>query len=109
MIYKAGLESVMNNNSTHLTILTKNSLFSFLGLVKAELVQDEDDLEFDGNEIKVNGKRIIAIVKHDPREGQPFLKQFDTSVEALKSYEDAITTSLDRGWSVVYRGLPMHG
>jgi hypothetical protein len=99
----------MNNQSTHLTILTKNSLFSFLGIVKAELVEDMDDIEMDGSDIKVNGKRIIAIVKHDPREGQPFLKQYETSGEALKSYEDAITTSLDRGWSVVYRGLPMHG
>ncbi|NOT63677.1 MAG: hypothetical protein HOP19_25980 [Acidobacteria bacterium] len=99
----------MNNQSTHLTILTKNSLFSFLGIVKAELVEDMDDIEFEGSEVKVNGKHIIAIVKHDPREGQPFLKQYDTSGEALKSYEDAITTSLDRGWSVVYRGLPMYG
>ena len=99
----------MNNNSTHLTIMTKNSLFSFLGLVKAELVQDEEDIEIDGGDIRINGKRIIAIVKHDPREGQPFLKQYETSGEAMRNYEDAISTSLDRGWSVVYRGLPMFG
>ncbi|MGH9802399.1 MAG: hypothetical protein ACRD82_18700 [Blastocatellia bacterium] len=83
---------------TYLTILTKNDLFSFLGLVRAEMV-DADGMS----------KPMTAIIKHDPREGQPILKQFHTGVEALHSYEDAISTSLDRGWSVVYRGLPLEG
>ncbi|MFN0107938.1 MAG: hypothetical protein ACKVZH_03720 [Blastocatellia bacterium] len=83
---------------TYLTILTKNDLFSFLGLVRAESVDSEGMT-----------KPMTAIIKHDPREGQPILKQFQTGVEALRNYEDAISTSLDRGWSVVYRGLPLEG
>lgn len=83
---------------TYLTILTKNSIFSFLGLVRAEMVDS------DGK-----GKSFTAVVKLDPREGEPVLKEFQTSGEALRNYEDAITTSIDRGWSVVYRGLPLKG
>lgn len=83
---------------TFLTILTKNDMFSFLGLVRAEMV-DADGLT----------KPMTAIIKHDPREGQPILKQFQTGGEALRNYEDAISTSLERGWSVVYKGLPLEG
>jgi hypothetical protein len=83
---------------TYLTILTKNSLFSFLGLVRAEMVDSES-----------NTKPITAVVKLDPREGQPILKQFDRNSEAVRSYEEAISTSLERGWSVVYRGAPLFG
>lgn len=89
----------MNNNSTtFLTILTKNSLFSFLGLVRAALVEAEE-----------NTKPLTAIIKLDPREGQPFLKQYNTKNEAVRSYEDAISTSIERGWSVVYQGQPLRG
>ncbi len=83
---------------TFLTILTKNDIFSFLGLVRAEMV-DADGLT----------KPMTAIIKHDPREGQPILKQFQTGGEALRNYEDAISTSLERGWRVVYKGLPLEG
>ena len=83
---------------TYLTILTKNSIFSFLGLVRAEMVDS------DGK-----SKPFTAVVKLDPREGEPVLKEFQTRVEARRNYEDAISTSLDRGWSVVYRGLPLKG
>lgn len=83
---------------TFLTILTKNDMFSFLGLVRAEMV-DADGLT----------KPMTAIIKHDPREGQPILKQFQTGGEALRNYEDAISTSLERGWRVVYKGLPLEG
>lgn len=83
---------------TSLTILTKNSLFSFLGLVRAEMV------DADGRT-----KPMTAVVKLDPREGEPILKQFDKNSEAVRSYEDAISTSLARGWSIVYRGEPLRG
>lgn len=83
---------------TYLTIMTKNSLFSFLGLVRAEMV-DADD----------RTKPITAVVKLDPREGEPVLKQFERNSEAVRSYEEAITTSLERGWSIVYRGEPLRG
>jgi hypothetical protein len=83
---------------TYLTILTKNSIFSFLGLVRAEMVDS------DGK-----SKHFTAVVKLDPREGEPVLKEFQTSGEARRNYEDAISTSIDRGWSVVYRGLPLKG
>jgi hypothetical protein len=84
--------------TTYLTILTKNNFFSFLGLMRAEMV-DSDGL----------ANQVTAVVKLDPREGQPFLKQFDTQHEAVRSYEEAIHTSIERGWSVVYRGQPMFG
>jgi hypothetical protein len=83
---------------TYLTILTKNDIFSFLGLVRAQMV-DSDGLT----------KPMTAVIKHDPREGQPILKQFPSGGEARRSYEEAITTSLERGWSIVYRGLPLEG
>lgn len=87
-----------NTSSTLLTILTKNSLFSFLGLVRTEVVEVDEP-----------SKSLTAIIKLDPREGQPFLKQYDTKTEAIRSYEDAINTSITRGWSIVYRGQPLHG
>ena len=83
---------------TYLTILTKNDIFSFLGLVRAQMV-DADGMT----------KPMTAVIKHDPREGQSILKQFNTGFEARRSYEEAITTSLERGWSIVYRGLPLEG
>ena len=83
---------------TQLTILQKNDLFSFLGLVNAQVL-DEDE----------GARPVPAVIKLDPREGEPFLKQFETSGEALRSYEGAIHTSLERGWRVVYRGVPLFG
>jgi hypothetical protein len=84
--------------STYLAILTKNSLFSFLGLVRAEIVGADEEK-----------RSVTAIIKLDPREGEPLLKQFETRTEAARSYEDALSTSVERGWSVVYRGQPLHG
>jgi hypothetical protein len=92
------MDELHSFSTTCVTILTKHSLFSFLGLVRAELV--ESDAE---------AKPFTAIVKLDPREGQPLLKQFNTNREAVRSYEDALSTSLERGWSVVYRGQPLQG
>lgn len=83
---------------TYLTIMTKNSLFSFLGLVRAEMV-DADD----------RTKPITAVVKLDPREGEPVLKQFERNSEAVRNYEAAISTSIERGWRIVYRGEPLRG
>lgn len=86
------------NSTTFLTILTKHNIFSFLGLVRAEIVEPDQE-----------SRSVAAIIKLDPREGEPLLKQFETRGEALRSYEAAFTTSLERGWSVVYRGEPLHG
>jgi hypothetical protein len=83
---------------TYLTILTKNNIFSFLGLVRAEMVDSD-----------ANTGRVSVIVKHDPREGDPVLKRFETRGEAVRNYQAAVTTSIERGWSVVYRGAPLNG
>jgi hypothetical protein len=88
-----------DKQTTFLTILTKNSMYSFLGLLRAETAVDPDG----------KSKSIAAVVKLDPREGQPILKQFETRNEAVRNYEDAISTSIERGWSVVYRGEPLFG
>jgi len=85
--------------TTYLTILKKNTLFSFLGLVRAEELVDTDG----------RTKPLTAVVKLDPREGQPIMKHFKTSGEAARSYEEAINTSVERGWSVVYQGAPLFG
>jgi len=85
--------------TTYLTILKKNTLFSFLGLVRAEELVDTDG----------RAKPVTAVVKLDPREGQPIMKHFKTSGEAARSYEEAINTSVERGWSVVYQGTPLFG
>lgn len=91
--------------NTQLTILQKNGLFSFLGLIKAQQLKLDELEDF----LESEERPKIAVVKLDPREGQPMLKQFETSREALSKYEDAISTSLERGWNVVYRGIPLRG
>jgi hypothetical protein len=85
--------------TTYLTILTKNAMFSFLGLVRVEELVDTDGRTKPG----------AAVVKLDPREGQPIMKQFKTASEAARNYEEAINTSVERGWSVVYKGAPLFG
>ena len=91
--------------TTQLTILQKNGMFSFLGLIKAQQLKlDELDSFRDAE-----ARPTIAVVKLDPREGQPLLKQFETSREAMSKYEDAISTSLERGWTIAYRGMPLYG
>jgi len=85
--------------TTYLTILTKNAMFSFLGLAPGEELIDTDSRR----------KPFTAVVKLDPREGQPIMKHFKTSGEAVRSYQEAINTSVERGWSVVYRGAPLFG
>ena len=84
--------------TTQLTILTKNDLFSFLGLVQAQLLDPGE-----------SAKPVTAVIKLDPREDAPLLKEFDTSSEAIRDYQSAINTSVERGWSVVYRGTPLLG
>ena len=91
--------------NTQLTILQKNGLFSFLGLIKAQQLKLDELDDF----LESEARPKIAVVKLDPREGQPMLKQFETSREAMSKYEDAISTSLERGWNVVYRGIPLRG
>ncbi|MBL8204369.1 MAG: hypothetical protein JNM09_09070 [Blastocatellia bacterium] len=91
--------------TTQLTILQKNGMFSFLGLIKAHQLKLDELEEFHESDPRPR----TAVVKLDPREGQPMLKQFETSREAVSKYEDAISTSLERGWSVVYRGIPLRG
>ena len=85
--------------TTYLTILSKNTMFSFLALVRAEELVDTDG----------QTKPFTAVVKLDPREGQPIMKHFKTTSEAARNYEDAVNTSVERGWSVVYRGAPLFG
>ncbi len=84
--------------TTHLTILKKNDLFSFLGMVTVQLIDQEQHV-----------RPVTAVIKLDPREGQPLLKQFETSGEAMRNYEIAVTTSVERGWQVIYRGCPLWG
>jgi hypothetical protein len=84
--------------ATQLVILAKNDLFSFLGLICGQLITPSQD-----------ARPVTAVIKLDPREGQPFLKQFKTTGEARRSYEAAINTSVERGWRVVYRGIPLWG
>jgi len=85
--------------TTYLTILAKNTMFSFLGLAPGHELVDTDG----------RTKPLTAVVKLDPREGQPIMKHFKTSGEAVRSYQEAINTSVERGWSVVYRGAPLFG
>jgi hypothetical protein len=85
-------------NTTHLTILSKNQLFSFLGLVRSDQFGADD-----------SNQTFTAIIKLDPREGQPLLKEFETHHAAIRSYQEAISTSIARGWFIVYRGQPLLG
>lgn len=82
----------------YLAILTKHELFSFLGIVEAEVLHEDAEAE-----------AVTAVIKLDPREGEPRIKQFATRSEAIRAYEEAIATSLDRDWRVVYRGTPISG
>ncbi len=83
---------------TYLTILEKNGVFSFLGLLEAQDSGEETD-----------EARVTAVVKLDPREERTLVKQFPERNDAIRSYEQAIRTSIDRGWRVVYRGAPLLG
>jgi hypothetical protein len=65
--------------TTQLTILQKNGMFSFLGLIKAQELKLDETFDPDP-------RPTIAVVKLDPREGQPMLKQFETGREALSKY-----------------------
>ena len=85
--------------TTYLTILTKNTMYSFLALVRAEELVDTDG----------RTKPFTAVVKMDPREGQPIMKHFKTTSDAARSYKDAVNTSIERGWTVVYQGAPLFG
>lgn len=87
-----------SNQTTHLTILSKNTLFSFLGLVHSSQP-----------EVEGATSAFTAIVKLDPREGQTILKEFGTYPEAIRNYQEAVETSVDRGWSIIYRGQALHG
>ena len=84
--------------TTYLTIMSKNSMFSFLGLFGVEMIDSDDEV-----------KPVIAVIKLDPREGQPIMREYPTRSEAIRQYRDAIATSISRGWQVVYRGCPMWG
>ena len=88
-----------DKQTTHLTIMTKNTMFSFLGLVRAEELVDPDG----------RTEPFTAVVKLDPREGQPIMKHFKTNSEAAHSYKEAVNTSVERGWNVIYQGAPLFG
>lgn len=82
----------------HSTILTKHDLFSYLGLVEAEIAEPDAESAF-----------VTAVVKLDPREGTPFVKQFASRNEALRAYREAVATSVEREWRIVYCGSPLYG
>jgi hypothetical protein len=78
--------------------MSKNSMFSFLGLLGLEMIDSDEEV-----------KPVIAVIKLDPREGQPIMREYPTRNEAIRHYQEAITTSIDRGWNIIYRGSPIWG
>lgn len=78
--------------------MTKNSMFSFLGLLDLRMPDPEEDMD-----------PVNAVIKLDPREDQPVIKEYPTRTVAIQHYEEAITTSVSRGWEIVYRGVPLLG
>jgi hypothetical protein len=84
--------------TTFLTIMSKNSMFSFLGLVGVEMIDSDEEV-----------KPVIAVIKLDPREGQPIMREYQTRNEAIRQYQEAISTSISRGWHIIYRGAPIWG
>jgi len=89
---------VSENATTHLTIMTKKNMFSFLGLLGVQMMDSDD-----------GGEPVNAVIKLDPREGQPVIKEYPTRKAAIQHYEEAITTSVSRGWQVIFRGVPQRG
>ncbi len=73
-------------------------MFSFLGLLGLEMIDSDEEV-----------KPVIAVIKLDPREGQPIMREYPTRNEAIRHYQEAITTSIDRGWNIIYRGSPIWG
>jgi hypothetical protein len=90
--------------ATYTTIMTKHSLFSFLGLVGTERTAKTEPMESD-----YEPRLISAVIKLDPREGQPVLREYPTRGEAIRHYHDAVATSVARGWEIIYRGRPLWG
>jgi len=90
--------------ATYTTIMTKHSLFSFLGLVGTERTAKREPIDSDPE-----SRFISAVIKLDPREGQPVLREYPTRGEAIRHYHDAVATSVARGWQVIYRGRPLWG
>jgi len=95
-----------NDKKTFVTILSKNGLFSFLGLIETDVEETTDPFSEDSEK---DVTQANAIVKLDPREENAVVKQFSSRNGAIRAYQEAITTSLDRGWALVYRGNPLEG
>jgi len=74
-----------NKATTYLTIMSKNSMFSFLGLVGVEMIDTEDEV-----------KPVIAVIKLDPREGQPIMREYPTRGEAIRQYRPGVAGHLPR-------------
>jgi hypothetical protein len=81
-----------------ITILAKTGMYSILGITTAPVFDDSGEL-----------RAATTIAKLDPRENSPVYKPFDTANEATLHYQQAIDTSLERGWLVVYQGTPLRG
>ena len=96
--------SMTNDKKPFVTILSKNGLFSFLGLIETD-VEEAIDLDEEEQEMA----QANAIVKLDPREEHAVVKQFSSRTGAIRAYQEAVSTSLDRGWSLVYKGNPLAG
>lgn len=77
------------NSSVRTTILEKNSMIGLLSIRSAT----------DG----------AAICKVDPREAFPSLKVYDDPELARQWFAKAVRTSVERGWRVLYDGLPLEG
>ena len=84
--------------TTYLTIMTKNGMFSFLGLIGGEMVDPDDEL-----------RPVSAIIKLDPRESEPVMREYPTRHEAIRQFNEAVETSVSRGWRVIHRGQPKWG
>lgn len=50
-----------------------------------------------------------AICRVDPREAVPAVQLYKDAGVAADSFDRDLNTSISRGWSVVYDGLPLHG
>lgn len=84
--------------TTYLTIMAKNGMFSFLGLVGMEMVDADEEM-----------RPVSAVIKLDPRDGQPVMREYPTRNEAIRHFNEAVDTSVARGWRILYRGHPLWG
>ena len=76
----------MKNNTT---ILYKEGFLALLSFVKTEYG--------------------MGIGHTNQKDGSGFVKQYDNERKMLTDYRNAINISVERGWEVVFKGIPMYG